>query len=202
MSAKQENKSWFGRGAWAVMDQGLFALANVLLNLLLARWLTPAEYGGFAVAYSLFLFVGALHTSLLTEPMLIFGAGKYARETRTYLRTLTRGHWVLTVVGSLLLITAGSALLFADAGSLALAIFSLGLATPFSLLMWFARRAAYLRFQPRSAAAASALYLALLLAGLFALAGLHVVSIFSATIAVGAAGAVAGLWLLHRVKGP
>ena len=67
---------WLGRGAWAVSDQGLFAVSSALLNILLARWLTPSAYGAFAVAYSVSLFMGAFHTALLTEPMLVFGSGK------------------------------------------------------------------------------------------------------------------------------
>ena len=202
MTAKHEKRKWIARGSWVVADQGFFALANVLLNVLLARWLGTDEYGAFAVAYSCFLFIGAFHTALLTEPLLVFGSGKYANQPRWYLRTLLRGHWGLTGIGSLLLIVAAIVLHFYGATLLARALFGLSLVTPFSLLMWLGRRAAYLRFQPRLATIASAAYLVLTLAGLLALAGLHVLSIFSAMAALSVASAVTGFWLLRSVLRP
>src|SRR3979409_2012944 len=104
MIEQGQNRKWMQRGAWAVADQALFALANVFLNVALARWLPSDQYGAFAVGYSLFLFICAFHTALLTEPMLVFGPGKYATQPRSYLNLLCRGHWLLTGTGSLLLI--------------------------------------------------------------------------------------------------
>lgn len=200
MTSKEQNKKWIERGGWAIADQGLFALANVLLNVLLARWLTPGEYGAFAVGYSCFLFIGAFHTALLTEPLLVFGPGKYGDQPRSYLSLLLRGHWILTAVGSLSLITAGLVLRFNGVRPLSQALLGLAIATPFSLLMWFSRRAAYVRFQPRLATIASAGYLVLLLAGLIGLAGLHLVSIFSAMVTLSVAGAISGFWLIRRIS--
>ena len=48
---------WLTKGCLAVADQGVFAVSNFLLNILLARWLAPADYGAFALAYSVFLFL-------------------------------------------------------------------------------------------------------------------------------------------------
>jgi O-antigen/teichoic acid export membrane protein len=200
MSNTKQKTRWIGRGAWAIADQGLFALANVVLNVLLARWLTPDEYGAFAVAYSCFLFIGAFHTALLTEPLLVFGPAKYCNRPRSYLSLLLRGHWVLTTAGSVLLGIAALVLRFNGVRPLSQALFGLALATPFSLLMWFGRRAAYLRFQPRLATIASAAYLVLLVTGLIGLAGLHLVSIFSAMFILGAAGALTGMWLMTSVR--
>jgi len=189
-----------GRGVWAIADQGLFALANVALNVLLARWLKPDAYGAFAVGYALYLFIGAFHTALLTEPLLVFGAGKYSRRPLSYLAVLLRGHWLLTGAGSVLLILAGLLLRRYDLGPLAQAMFGLALAVPFSLLMWFGRRAAYLRFRTSLATIASAVHLVVLLTGLFALAQANILSIFSALVAMSAAGATSGFWLLRKLR--
>ena len=40
---------WVGKGSLAVLDQGLFAGSNFMLNVLLARWLAPADFGAFAL---------------------------------------------------------------------------------------------------------------------------------------------------------
>jgi len=201
MTERPNNTVWIRRGTWAIADQGLFAMANVLLNVMLARWLAPTEYGAFAVGYSVFLFIGAIHTGLITEPLLVFGAGKYLVRLRDYLNVLVGGHWTLTAIGSLLLGGAGLVARFKGHQQLAQAFFGLAVATPFSLLMWFARRAAYVRFQSRLACIASAVNLVLLLSGLIALAMLHQVSIFSALAVMGAASFVSGLWLLRRLIG-
>ena len=69
-------RPWLGKGFWALLDQGLFSGANFLVNILLARWLPPEEYGAFAVAMSVFYLLAGFHTAVLTEPMMVFGAGK------------------------------------------------------------------------------------------------------------------------------
>ena len=199
MTEERENWNWIGRGVWAVADQGLFALSSALINILLARWLAPTEYGAFVLAYSVFLFIGVFHTALLTEPLLVFGAGKYADHTRSYLALLLRAHWALAGFGSLLMIFVGLVLNFTALGPLAYAIFGLALATPFSLLLWFARRAAYLQSQIRLATVASGTYLILLLSGVFALATLGFLSVFAVMAVISTASAISGLWLLRRV---
>lgn len=200
MTEKPYNTIWIRRGTWAIADQGLFAMANVLLNVMLARWLRPADYGAFAVGYSVFLFIGAVHTGFITEPLLVFGAGKYATRLRSYLGALVGGHWALTAIGSLLLGSAGLVARFKGHDQLAQAFFGLAVATPFSLLMWLARRAAYLRFQSRLACTASAINLVMLLSGLIALATLHMVSIFSALAMMGVCSLVSGVWLLKGLR--
>ena len=54
---------WAGKGFWAVMDQGLVATSNFILNILLVRWLITIEYGDFSVAYTIFLFLGTFHSA-------------------------------------------------------------------------------------------------------------------------------------------
>ena len=44
---------WLSSSVWAVADQGLFAVSNLLLNVLLIRGLRPGVYGGFAVAFAM-----------------------------------------------------------------------------------------------------------------------------------------------------
>lgn len=190
---------WLGRGAWAVADQGLFAAASALVNILLARWLAPVEYGAFAVAYSVFLFIGAGHTALFTEPMLVFGADKYAQHLSGYMRVLLRGHWLLTGTGSLLLLLAGAVCWLNGATLIAQSAFGLALAAPFTLLLWLMRRAAYARLQPQFATAASALYLLLIMTGLFALSSYQQISVLAVLLCMGVASAVAGLWLVWRL---
>jgi O-antigen/teichoic acid export membrane protein len=190
-----------GNVAWTMIDQGLFALSSVALNVGLGRWLSATEYGAFAVAYALFLLIGALHTSLLTEPLLVFGSGKYASQQVSYLRTLLGGHWAMVSVASLLLLIAGGLMALSGVRPVDAAVAGIALALPFSLLMWFARRTAYVRFQPRLAATGSFIYLTIQSLGLFGLQFVGGLSLFAACLVVGLAGAVSGFWLVKRVAG-
>src|SRR5207247_11135829 len=97
---------WLGREFWAVTDQGLFAVSNFALNVLLARWLAPQDYGAFAVAFAVFLLLGTFHSSLLIEPMLVFGPGRYRRRLSEYVGVLLYGHSGFAVLGSLVLLLA------------------------------------------------------------------------------------------------
>lgn len=197
--SEKDWKRWAGQGVWAVADQGLFTVTNALLNILLARWLVPAEYGAFAVAYSIFLLLGALHTALFTEPMLVFAPGKYADRLTGYLRLMMRGHWLLTGAGALLLAATGMVLRWRGSHLLAQALIGLSIAAPFSLLTWLARRASYLRLQPRLAVVASALYFLFMMAGLFALRVSGKTGVLSVMVVMGCASAVSGLWLMRRL---
>ena len=97
---------WVGEGSLAILDQGLFARSNFLLNVLQARRLAPVDYGAFALAYSVFLLLGVFHTAILTEPMLVFGPGRYCERFPEYLGILLRGHFALMLPGAALLAAA------------------------------------------------------------------------------------------------
>ena len=64
-----------GKYGWLFVDQAVFALTNLVLNLLFAHWLTPAEYGRFGVTFSGFILLSVLHWFVVVEPLLVeFGS--------------------------------------------------------------------------------------------------------------------------------
>jgi O-antigen/teichoic acid export membrane protein len=160
---------WVGKGSLAILDQGLFAGSNFLLNVLLARWLAPADYGAFALAFSVFLLLGILHSALVSAPMLVFGPGKYREHFSEYLGILLRGHFKVMLPCVALL--AAAALLLGRLYSPAVerAFLALAIAGPLILLLWLLRRAFYARLNPGGAAAGGGIYLLILLAGALAL---------------------------------
>src|ERR1035437_1858534 len=149
----------------AILDQGLFAGSNFLLNVLLARWIAPADYGAFALAYSVFLLLGVFHSALLTGPMLVFGPGKYRERFPEYLGILLRGHFALMLPGAALLAAAAFLLGWLYSPAVERAFLALAIAAPFILLLWLLRRAFYVRLNPGWAAAGGGVYLLILLAG-------------------------------------
>lgn len=187
--------AWMQKGGLAILDQGLFAGSNFLVNILLARWLEPAEYGVFAIAYSVFIFLGTFHTALLTEPMLIFGAGKYAEHFPPYLRLLLYGHWGVTGMMAVLVGSAALLCWWGNAGALAHVLAALAFALPCILLQWLVRRAFYVRFQPQWSALGGALYLVLMLAGMQGVYALNVLSPASTLVIMGLASLLVGLAL-------
>jgi O-antigen/teichoic acid export membrane protein len=195
-------RAWAGKGSWAIMDQGLFALSNFAVNILLARWLAPAEYGAYAIGYASFLLLGTLHTALFTEPMLVFGPRKHRERLGTYLRVLLRGHWAFGAAMSALFGIAALALTHHGDSPLAPTALGVAIAAPFILFQWLMRKACYVNLQPRLAASAGALYMVLILSGMYGVSRLGWLNPASA-LAVMAGGSLwSGLWLLYRLASP
>lgn len=155
---------WVGKGSFAITDQGVFAGSNFLLNVLLARWLEPADYGAFALAYSVFLLFLVLHGALFTGPMLVFGSGKYHERFQEYLGILLRGHFTLMLPCTVLLAAGAFLLGWLYSPEVERALFALAIAGPLLLLLWLLRRAFYVRLNPGWAAVGGGVYLLILLA--------------------------------------
>src|SRR5207244_1084817 len=120
------------KGFWAVLDQGMFSVANFGANILLAKWMSKAQYGAFAVAFALFLLLGTFHNALIIEPMLVFGNDRYGKRLKRYLGALLYGHAAVTLIGAALLAGAGlvAARVF-RAPELGMALVAMGAAAPF-----------------------------------------------------------------------
>lgn len=195
---------WLGKGFWTITDQGLFATSNFILNILLARWLTPHDYGAFAVVFAGFLLLGLLHTALLVEPMLVFGPDKYETRLPEYLGALLYGHIVFSAACSLILLLIGLELRALDSQALSSALIGLAVAAPFILFQQLLRRACYIHFNPQLAALGGALYMTLMLTGAYLLYQSENLSAHTAFMLMGFAGLLAGtlffIWL--RVRFP
>jgi SAM-dependent methyltransferase/O-antigen/teichoic acid export membrane protein len=187
---------WAAKGGLAILDQALFAGAHFVLNILLARWLPPAEYGAFALAYSVFLLFAALHTALLTEPMMIFGPGKYADHYQKYLGILLRGHWGLMVPAGVLLLGTAFLLGYLYSANVERAFLGLALAAPLILLLWLVRRAFYVRLRPGWACFGGGLYFVVLPVSAFVFHTAGWLSPFTALLLMGGGALLASGFLL------
>jgi O-antigen/teichoic acid export membrane protein len=187
---------WVGKGSFALLDQGLFAGANFIVNILLARWLTPAEYGTFALAFSVFLLLGVFHNAILTEPMMVFGPGKYRERFPEYLGILLRGHFALMLPGAALLAATAFLLGWLYSPAVERAFLALALAAPFILLLWLVRRAFYVRLQPGWAAAGGGLYILFLPVCIYALRAMERLSPVTGFLGMALGGLVVSLLLL------
>jgi O-antigen/teichoic acid export membrane protein len=192
-------RRWLGSGLWAVLDRGLFAVANFTLNVLLARWLAPTDYGAFTVAFTIFLLLGTLHGAVVTEPMLVFGSGKYRDRVVEYLEVLLVGHWTSGALAGSLLALGGLAVWSFGDGLLAPALVGFAVASPFVLYQWLMRLACYVNGVPRLAAQAGVLYTGLLAAGLSALTWTGILGTGTAPLVMAAASLASGAWIARRL---
>jgi O-antigen/teichoic acid export membrane protein len=190
---------WVGKGSLAITDQGLFASSNFLLNVLLARWLAPADYGAFALAYSVLLLIGVFHTALLTAPMLVFGPGKYRERFPGYLGILLRGHFAVMLPSAALLAAAAFLVGWLYSPGIEPAFLALAVAAPFVLLLWLLRRAFYVRLNPGWAAAGGGVYLLILLASALTLRAAGRLTPATGFLAMATASLIACLLLLVRL---
>ncbi|MCC7176732.1 MAG: hypothetical protein IT159_16170 [Bryobacterales bacterium] len=157
-------KRWSAPVAFSVADQALASGAHFGVSLLLARWLSPAEYGVFALVYAVFLFGAGIHNAVILEPMGAIGPAHYADCLGTYLGAVLWLHAGTCLVISAPLL-AGAAALAAWASPLWPPLLAMAVAAPGMLLFWLARRACYLGSRPERAMLASLCYALLLAAG-------------------------------------
>lgn len=189
-------RQWGSKAALTLADQGLFSGATFMASILLARWLPAEAYGAFALSFSIFLILASLHTSLLTEPMLVLGAARFQAQFRAYLGFLLIGHAAISMAGALLLALAAWLLGLNGSAQVAEALLGVGLAAPLILLPWLLRRAFYIEARPGWAAAASTLYLLATLGGLLALHAYGLLSPLAAYLVLGAASLLVSILLI------
>src|SRR5580700_7287419 len=89
---RQKLIPWAMKGGLALVDQGVFAGSNFVMSILLARWLSPEQYGMYAVAFAILLFLLNFHQGLMLEPMLVFGSSVYRDCLRGYVEVLLLLH--------------------------------------------------------------------------------------------------------------
>jgi O-antigen/teichoic acid export membrane protein len=193
--------AWMGKGGMALADQGLVATSGFLVNVLLARSLAPEQYGAYALAFSVLMFLAGLHNALLLEPMSVLGPASYGNCLPVYLGKLLRLHFALSFLLALL---PGLGIIglrhFTSSAMLPSALRGVSLAIPWILFFWLWRRAAYLDLRPGVAVRGSATYalVALLLVAVFYRLGW--LSPLTAFLVQAVAGIVAATLLIVSIR--
>src|SRR5581483_11674581 len=102
--------SWARKGALAIADQGVITASNFLVALMLARQVSSAEYGAYAVAFEVFLLLAAVYLAFILEPISIFGASTYKDSLREYFGSMLKNQAWVTVATLLLVGSAAVAI--------------------------------------------------------------------------------------------
>ena len=192
---------WGIRLSFSLVGPGAAVSAGLLVNLLLARWLPPQQYGSFVLVFAVFLFLAGIHNALLLEPMSVLGPADYQRSLADYFEAQIWVHLAFSaVLATPLLFAAALLALFGFGGSLPGALLGAGLALPFILLLWLARGMCRVLERPVSAMPGSVCNLVLLLGGLLALQATHKTTLFRVFLLLGFAGLCAALLIFHKLQ--
>lgn len=194
----QSFRTWSRRGVLALLDQGLISGSNFVTAILLARWLTPQQYGSYALAFEVFLFISATYGSLILEPMTVFGSSVYSDNFRSYIGSLLRIHCVLSVVMTAVLFAAAAVMhAIKPASLLPDALVGISVASPCLLLFWLVRRGFYVVSLPQKAVLGASVYSAVLLVGVAILYAFKWLSPYSVFLLLGATALVAAPLMLR-----
>jgi O-antigen/teichoic acid export membrane protein len=194
-------RKWSVKGSLALLDQGLISGANFVIAVILARTLAASDYGVYALAFEVFLFLSVFCNSLILEPMSVFGASAYREHGREYFGALLRVHAVMSaVIVAVIASAAWVAHVFAPASSLVGALIGVSVAGPIVLFYWIARRAFYMKLLPHRAVSGGGIYFAVLMAGLFLLYRWKLLSPCSAFLLIAAGAALASVSMLKALK--
>lgn len=192
---------WVTKGGLAIVDYGLISGSNFLLGVLLARWLSPDQYGAYALAFSIYVLVAFLYQALLLEPLSVFSGTAYRGNIRGYLKATVWIHWGISFLVFFLLGATGVvARAWWHSRVIAVSFAGLAIATPFILVHALARRSFYLKLSPAPAAFASTFYCALVTGGVFLGRSQGWLSSFTAYLVMGFAALVGGIIMLFQLN--
>ena len=193
--------AWAVRGGVSILQQGLFAGSHFLANVLLARWMAPAAYGAFALAYSFFLLLLSLYMALFYEPLLVYGSGRYGNMFSPYVRILIRGHFLMLLPVSLILMFVAPVIGRFYTHEFQIAFVSLAAVSPFLLLVWLFRAVYYARLNPYAGTMAGACYFVLLLLSIWTLREFGILSPATALGAIGGSSFLVCAGCMYNVGG-
>jgi O-antigen/teichoic acid export membrane protein len=197
----QKMVRWGTKGGLAILEYGLIAGSNFVLGFLLARWMTPEQYGAYGLGFSIFLLLSFLYQALLLEPMSVYGGSNYRQNLRGYMRTSLKMHNAISaVIFVVFAIAAAVTFALGKSPALAGALAGLTIAAPCIFLFWFGRRGFYLKISPGPAAVGAVLYFVLVVGGVFVINRLHLLSSFSAFLLMGLAALACGIALLLALR--
>jgi O-antigen/teichoic acid export membrane protein len=192
--------SWLLKGIWTIADQALFAGSNFVLSILLARWLNETDFGAYSIGLTIFWMASTIHTGFLTEPMLVFGPGRFRDNLSGYSGFIFRGHAALSLITAFLLLFTGVAFGVKGSYMLAQVFYALSISQFFVLLMWILRKACYVRLKPRVAAMGGAVYAAIMLPSAYFLYSHSMLSAWTAIGLLSIAALVSSLVIMFALR--
>jgi O-antigen/teichoic acid export membrane protein len=178
-----------GRAGWAVIDQGFVSLANFGLGVIVARLVSPTEFGAFGVAFAIYLVALNVSRGFATQPLTIRFAGREPAEFRRGVGEATGVAFGVGVLGAAVCLAIAALL----GGVLGVALAALSVSLP-GLLVQDAWRFVLFTSRRGRVAIVNDLVATLVMATLIALVVLlGAVSVFTIMVCWGAGGTAAAM---------
>ncbi|MGD0749789.1 MAG: hypothetical protein ABSA23_00095 [Anaerolineales bacterium] len=191
-------RSWAFKGGFSILDQGFFSGSNFIISILLARWLTLNDYGAFVIAFTFYLLLTGFYNAFILEPMSVLGPAKYSDRLPDYLFIQFKLHGIITFILALVIIAAGWSMAHWINSSLGNALMGMGVAIPFILLLWLARRIFYILMKPGNAFLISLSFFILSIIGIIILHSTKLLNTFTCFIVIGIASIIASIFLFRK----
>jgi O-antigen/teichoic acid export membrane protein len=184
---------------YSLADQVLAVGANFLANVMLARTQTKEQYGMFALSYSVFIFLSALHNSAILEPYTVYGSGRYRDRFSQYLRLMVRVNTLVGFLLTVLVLLICLGLYWVAPQLVSPALLGLGVTVGVLLSGIFMRRVFYLQRKAAFAAQASLISFVTVAAALWFAARTHLLNGFSVFLILALGWIAAGLGLRKKL---
>lgn len=186
--------------SWGLADQALLSATNFLTMILIARVLSPAAFGSFALLYTTLLFTNGLQSTVVTQPHNILGVARRGRVYRRYTSSTAVTQIVLAAMtGGVILAAAITASVLGS--SLAPLLYALAAAAVAWMAQEFVRRVLYTEGRLRGAFANDLISYGgqtIAIAALWQLGHLTATSALCALAATSALGVAIGAWQVRQ----
>ena len=183
------------------VDQAFSVGGMFLANVALARTQPKEAYGIFALSYSVFTFLTALHNASILEAFTIYGSGRYRGHFPAYGRMLWRSNVALSVGLSVVLVVVWRVLAWTAPTLASYTLLGMALTCGVLLTATFLRRTFYIRRRPDLAARVSVVFFITCASLLWLSARSGVLNGFYAFVIVGLAWCIACLFVATELPG-
>ncbi len=178
---------WTSKLSFAFLDQALFSGTNFIINVLLARWMIPDQYGAFVIAYSWLLLPQNFYEALLIDPLTYFGPSKYSKIFRSYMGYVFFGHIFIGGLVAIMLGLGAIATYVFDSTLMGTALAGATVTAPLFLTRYLTRRPFYVLSTPQWSALGGAIYLVVTVVGVSLL---HLMDLGTAEICLPSANVI------------
>lgn len=196
-------KALLQRASWSLIDQGLSAVSNLLLSVIVARQLDAGGFGAFAIAFLCFGLVLSVARATIGQPLQISYSGAPQGQWREAVRSALAAAAVLGVLVGAALAAAGLLL----GGATGEALVAVGICMPGLVVQDVCRMAFFSSGRAKLAALNDALWIVLEFGALATMIGLGMRAVAPLILAWGGSAtlaAVVATGMLHlrpRLRG-
>jgi O-antigen/teichoic acid export membrane protein len=188
------------RGIWGLCDQAFISATNLIVTVVLARDLGPANYGAFALVYAGIFLASAFQSALVTRPHNVVGTTYEGAEYRRYTTaTAISQSWLIGAFALIVLLSAFVAR--RTTWSIAPLLFPLVPAIVAWQLQEFVRRVLYTEGRLKAAFANDALSYGAQAGGIIVLGAYGLLTGVRALSIVALTSAIAAAWGLWQIRG-